>query len=359
MKDRMGKLVRACLLPIALGCAAPATLAAPVSVEWVTVGSPGNLPDTEVMLSDRTTAYGSVPYSYRISKFLVTNAQYAAFLNAKAKLDLHVLYIPLMDRKHGYGIGSGIIRKGLPGNYSYTVEPGRENYPVNYINLYDAMRFVNWMNNGQGNADTESGAYTLLGHAAVPTNAFNIRRSPGAKIYLPNDDEWYKAAYYDPVQLRYYDFPGGTDAFMECAMPGPTPNTANCGLVTAANNPANPGLTGVASWFWSCITPVGAYTNSASPYGAFDMGGNLFQWTEDLTYAVINQYHAGGRIAPLSDQVHAIFGNPYEVTGIGPCAILRGTDFGDGPEFNHANGRTCDFAFYKWETYGIRIASRP
>ena len=30
------------------------------------------------------------------------------------------------------------------------------------------------------------------------------------------------------------------------------------------------------------LSPVGAYTASASPYGAYDMGGLLFQWTEAI-----------------------------------------------------------------------------
>ena len=30
------------------------------------------------------------------------------------------------------------------------------------------------------------------------------------------------------------------------------------------------------------LTDVGAYTGTTSPYGAFDMGGNVFQWNEAL-----------------------------------------------------------------------------
>ena len=34
---------------------------------------------------------------------------------------------------------------------------------MNYVSFYDALRFANWLNNGQGSGDTETGAYTLLG----------------------------------------------------------------------------------------------------------------------------------------------------------------------------------------------------
>jgi formylglycine-generating enzyme required for sulfatase activity len=262
-----------------------------------------------------------------------------------------------MDNLQCYGVGSGVARDGAPGGYRYAARAGRERLPVNYLNLFMAMRFANWLHNGQGDGDTETGAYTLLGGTVIPTNFLTVERNQGAKVFLPSEDEWYKAAYYDPEAKRYWDFPAGTDEEMTCAMPGPTPNTANCGLVTAANNPSNPGLSGVASWFWGHVTPVGAYTGSVSPYGAYDMGGNLFQWTEEINTTFVGQYHAGEKISPVLDAVFGITGNPFEVNGIGPCGTVRGTDFGDGGEFNHANGRTCDITVDPFETYGIRLAA--
>jgi formylglycine-generating enzyme required for sulfatase activity len=222
------------------------------------------------------------------------------------------------------------------------------------MNLFDTLRFANWMNNGQGDADTETGAYTLLGGTPVPTNALTIRRNPGAKIAVSSEDEWYKAAYYDGKKQRYYDYPAGTDEPMTCALPGPTPNTANCGLVTAEANPDNPGLPSASAWPYGDVSDVGAYTGSVSPWGAYDMGGNLFQWTDTIGDAVVDQYHAGGNVAPVQDAAYGVTGNPW-TTGIGPIGILRGTDWGDGPQFNASNGRTNDFSFYKWDTYGFRL----
>lgn len=45
-----------------------------VTINWVTVGNPGNAADT--------TGYGSVGQAFEIMKFEFTNTQYAAFLNA-------------------------------------------------------------------------------------------------------------------------------------------------------------------------------------------------------------------------------------------------------------------------------------
>ena len=67
-----------------------------VTIDMVTVGNPGNAPDTEVMTccgsSTGTTGYGSVGYRYRIGKYEVTAGQYTEFLNAVAKADPNGLY---------------------------------------------------------------------------------------------------------------------------------------------------------------------------------------------------------------------------------------------------------------------------
>src|SRR4051794_23228093 len=168
-------------VPAVAGSSAPQ-----VSIAWATVGGAGNAPDNTVMTSDRTSGYGAVPYVYRIGKFDITNLQYAAFLNAvAAQSDPYLLYFPCMDHAACYHMGSGVVRTGSPGSYHYAAEAGRERRPINYVNLYMAMRFANWVNNGQGHASTETGAYTLAGGTPVPTNAFNVRRNAGAKFFLP------------------------------------------------------------------------------------------------------------------------------------------------------------------------------
>jgi len=325
----------------------------PVALDWVTVGSPHNPPDTEVMAADRTTNYGRVDYTYEMSQFLVTNTQYAAFLNAVAKeSDPYLLYHPCSPSLNCYGGGSGIVQSGAPGNYSYSVEPGRERRPANYMHLFDTLRFANWMNNGQGGpGTTEDGAYTLLGGTPVPTNAATLHRNPGAKIAVASENEWYKAAYYDGTKNVYYDWPTGTDEEMTCAVPEEhKPNTANCGLITGEQHPDDPNFWGRAD-----VTDVDAYPTSLSPWGVYDMGGNLFQWTDTISYAVADQYHNGAQYAPLQDAVYGgVTGNPWK-DGVGPIGILRGTDFGDGAEYSRSNGRTNDFSFYKWDTYGIRL----
>ena len=60
----------------------------------------------------------------------------------------------------------GITRSGGSGSYTYSAIAGRGNMPVNFVSFYDALRFANWLHNGQptgaqDNTTTEDGAYTI------------------------------------------------------------------------------------------------------------------------------------------------------------------------------------------------------
>jgi hypothetical protein len=121
------------------------------------------------------------------------------------------------------------------------------------------------MNNGQGAGDTETGAYTLLGGAATPSNGTTVTRNAGATIVLTSEDEWYKAAYFSAFTTSYFDYPAGSDTQTTCSTPTATANRANCG-----------GAVGD-------VTIRGSYTGSASPYGTFDQGGNVIEWNEVIS----------------------------------------------------------------------------
>ena len=58
------------------------------SLQFVTVGNPGNVADT--------SGYGAVPYVYQMGKYDVTIAQYVQFLNDVAASDPYGLYNPNM-----------------------------------------------------------------------------------------------------------------------------------------------------------------------------------------------------------------------------------------------------------------------
>ena len=256
---------------------------ADVSFDWVTVGNPGNAPDPlnspggpcetqNACIPD----IGKVDYVYRIARYEVTNAQYVAFLNAVGADDPNHIYSPSM----GFDPRGGITRDGSAPNYAYTCRPNMDNKPVNFVSFFDAMRFVNWLHNGQPTgaqslATTEDGAY-LIANGLIETRSFDSR------VFLPNGNEWYKAAYHQP-------FASGGD--LDDYWLYPTASNAPPASATAdsAGDVANPGAN-VANFeqgaVWNNqpgnVTSVGsAGAESRSYYGTADQGGNLWEWVEE------------------------------------------------------------------------------
>ncbi|MDA0813599.1 MAG: SUMF1/EgtB/PvdO family nonheme iron enzyme, partial [Verrucomicrobia bacterium] len=232
------------------------------SLEFVEVGSPGNAVDD--------TGIGAVPYVYRIGKTEVTAAQWVVFLNAKAKADRDGgLWNNDMDtRRSGEGVRCDIHRDGEAGSFAHSVAPDKANRPVTHVSFLDACRFCNWLHNGQGDGDTEDGAYTLNGYFG--TDGRRIRRNPDARFFVPNEDEWYKAAYFDPAKsggAGYWDYPTRSDA-----KPG-----RDFGLDNAANHYAE-GLLEPKHFF----SEAGAFARSLSASGTLDQAGNACEWTEAL-----------------------------------------------------------------------------
>ncbi len=96
---------------------------------------------------------------------------------------------------------------GAASGSKYSVIAGKGDNPVNFVTFYDTLRFANWLDNGQTPGSTETGAYTLLGGTPTPSNGNSITRNAGATVFLPSEDEWYKAAYYNPTTSSYFQYP--------------------------------------------------------------------------------------------------------------------------------------------------------
>lgn len=276
----LGLAALACLLAV------PAS-AAPITIDMVTVGNPGNAGDT--MAGTSTFGKGSVAYSYQIGKYDVTIGQYAAFLNAVAATDTYSLYNAAMGTDLNV---AGISRTGDSGSYAYSViNNGGDsaNRPITYVSWWDAARFSNWMANGQptgaqSSATTENGAYNVNGAttgSAPGRNTINPNTGAAPTFYIPTEDEWYKAAFYSPVKggagsPGYYVYPTQSDSAPGNTI-GPGANQAN--YQTSAEKFAVT-QSEIYSSSQNYLTDVGAFTNSASFYGTFDQGGNVYQWND-------------------------------------------------------------------------------
>lgn len=152
---------------------------------------------------------GAVAYSYKISKFLVTNTDYALFLNSVARNHQNNLYTrsgnnPIwpFDARLTTSPYGGIEQIGTSPDIAYSVKIDMELKPVVFVNWYDAARYVNWLSNNKPSpgtltsGSTETGVYNLNFSNPNPIPSAGI--SDKSSYWIPNRNEWIKAAYYTP-----------------------------------------------------------------------------------------------------------------------------------------------------------------
>ena len=206
------------------------------TIDFVNIGNTGNAADT--------TGYGAVPYEYRASTYEITQ-------NAITK-----------------ATASGLV--------GVTAGAWTGNQPAANINWYDAAAFVNWLNTSTGMTpaydlawDGSAWSMTLWSSGdAWQAGGENLYRNKGAFYFLPSENEWYKAAYYNPAGSNYFLYP-----------------TASSNAPTAVASGTN-----ARSAVYNNAASVPALVDSAgglSPYGTMGQGGNVFEWNESA-YAGTN-----------------------------------------------------------------------
>jgi formylglycine-generating enzyme required for sulfatase activity len=285
------------------------------SLEMVPVGNAGNL-------ADPSTGYGAVGYAYNFGQYDVTAAQYTAFLNAVAKTDPYGLYNSNMALVASQ-IGCGISQSGSQGHYSYATI-SNPNFPVNYVSWGDAARFCNWLQNGQptgseGNGTTETGSYTLNG-AITKASLMTVTRNTGATYCIPTEDEWYKAAYYNPANSSYYLYPTQSNSVPTNVLSATGTNNAN---YYDYYGTGNGGYTDPVNY----LSAVGAFAASPSAYGTYDQGGDVFQWNE----ANINSSYRG----------------------------LWGGSFHSLVNYLQSDNRIYDYPTNEYNNFGFRVSQVP
>lgn len=214
--------------------------------KFVKIGCANNRPDHN--------GIGCVPYEYEIARCAISNAEWCAFLNAVGVE--RAMELKLWHKDMGTGVLGGIARSRTSGQESafpfFVTKPGWAKKPVVYVDYVSVCRYCNWLMTG----DTEKGAYDL---SVTPP-----RRLKGATYFLPTDDEWYKAAYWDASAKRYWKYPTRSDEL-------PRQDQANYekGDMLAVGAPCY-------------LADVDAYADSPSPCGALQMGGNAWEFLEDV-----------------------------------------------------------------------------
>lgn len=334
--------------------------------DLVRVSNPGNAGHTQQYTWPQvsTLTFGAVNYNFWIGKYHVTIGQYAEFLNSVASLsDPYDLYFEDTDTQGMFKDQRtrGIERVGEEGGWVYipagpvgTNSIGAQstiNRPVTHISWFNAARFANWMSNGKpngvaGSSTTENGAYDLVTqreptNTAPAKNTINPNTDAPPTFYIPTENEWYKAAYYDPTKDGvggYWSYATGRFENGIYAGSSEIPGNGWNGTLPLANkdipNQANyrfdnsryavTGSTDSAAsgrwWIQNLLTDVGTFTNSYSYYRAFDMTGNVFE-CNDLDNTTINSrglrggsYHVN---AVLSSSAYRSISGP-QVGLLGP-----------------------------------------
>jgi formylglycine-generating enzyme required for sulfatase activity len=208
-------------------------------MEFVTIGNPGNAADT----TGNPTPAGAVAYEYEIGKFEVSRdiiTKYNAEFGTSNNLEIDMYFL------------MGISK------------------PAIGISWNEAARFVNWLNTNTGgfaayNFTTGGVNDDIAVWTAADTldyDAANPYRSKRATYVLPSYNEWYKAAYYNPNDSNYYDFPNGSNTAPTAVASGTLDNTAVYNQ-TFAQGPADVNQAG-----------------GLSPYGVMGLAGNAFEWEE-------------------------------------------------------------------------------
>ena len=164
---------------------------------------------------------GSVGYTYGIAELETTVAQYVTFLNTvdPRGRNARQLYFDDMSPTNWpqYGSISYNASASLGQHYSVAF-PEWADKPFAFGDFSRAARFVNSMNNGKVLSKTSSSSngfsyvtYTVRLSPQTETGMYDVnnpatKRTASTGFVIPSNNEWVKAAYYDPKG-------GGTDSY--------------------------------------------------------------------------------------------------------------------------------------------------
>lgn len=222
-----------------------------------------------------SASYGAVGYEYGIGKYEVTINQ---FTKANAA--------------SGGQIGNGDENLWNSGVLDWNNNPVLigENAPAVNLTWNEAARFANWLTSGNVNV----GVYQFSGNTLTGINR-SYRNGDDLAFVLPSDDEWFKAAYYKPVDDGSYSlYSSGLDT-------SPIVGTTNGWNYNPAHD---------LQHMWE------AGSGAQEQNGTYDMMGNAWEWTETAAYETNYVVRGGSSYAPeqyLDSETHRLISAQEEV----------------------------------------------
>ena len=198
------------------------------TIDFVDIGNTGNTADT--------TSYGAVPYEYRASIYEISQ--------------------------------NAITKATASGMSNVTAGAWSNNQPAANISWYAAAAFVNFLNTNSGKTAAYNLSFTTnwsmdlwSSEQAWTAGGTNLYRNKDAYYFLPSENEWYKAAYYNAAGTNYFLYPTASSGVPTAVASGTNPETA------VYNNAAS-------------VPAIVASAGGLSPYGTMGQGGNIFEWNE-------------------------------------------------------------------------------
>ena len=199
------------------------------TIDFVDIGNTGNTADT--------TTYGAVPYEYRVGTYEITQ--------------------------------NAITKATASGMANVVAGAWTGNQPAADIDWYEAAAFVNFLNTRSGKTVAydltfSNGSWSMAlwsSEQAWTAGGTNLYRNKDAFYFLPSENEWYKAAYYNAAGANYFLYPTAS-------------NTAPTAVASGTN--ADTAVYQFMSFSPAVVNAAGGL----SSYGTMGQGGNIWEMNE-------------------------------------------------------------------------------
>ncbi|MBK5231814.1 MAG: hypothetical protein JJE13_02380 [Thermoleophilia bacterium] len=315
-----------------------------VVVRTVAVGSPGNasigvVPFTDAIYdscADAPTSkqgcqtVGGVDYKYGVGQLETTVSQWVKFLNTSDPngRNRDRLYEKTQSSTKWPEYGQVNKRSNAkPGRHYYVASKAWADKPYGFATFLSAARFVNSLDNGKVLSKQKSArkgfkyvTYKVRLSPKTGRGMYNLKNRNATRAHkrgfvVPSQDEWIKAAYFDPSDGTYWKYPTNAGVYGDgtATEPNPTQLDFSTGNVTngadqplagfkesdvlvpswcpsvaqvsggcSTTNPFGLSATTYAKAFVGGLGTVGQ-ARTTSPWGTLDQGGNAVEWTDTIT----------------------------------------------------------------------------